>query len=133
MTRAGNRSPGVLLMVVLLSTASSSIADEGFYESLPEVSIGKVFFSPLQRAELDQRRGGRPVAASKSAGATETSRGKVAGDAAGFITSSKGSSKVYANGDFVSVHPGVDVKFPGSVKILRGDDPNEGETSGEED
>ncbi len=133
MTGAGYRSPGALLMVVLLSTASSSIADEGFYESLPEVTIGKVFYSPQQRAELDQRRSSGPVATSKSPGATKSARGKAADDAAGFIISSKGSSKVYANGDFVSVQPGVDVKFPGSVKILRGDDPNEGDTRGEED
>ncbi|HNP63465.1 MAG TPA: hypothetical protein PKH39_05975 [Woeseiaceae bacterium] len=133
MNRAGHQSAGVLLIVFVLSTASTSIADEGFYESLPEVTIGKVFFSPQQRAELDQRRGGGPVATSKGGLAKKRSQRKANDDAAGFIISSKGSSKVYSNGDFVSVHRGVDVKFPGSVKVLRSDDPNEGKARGESD
>ncbi len=133
MKRASYWSSVMLLMIGFLSFVRTSSADEGFYESLPEVTVGKVFFSPQQRAALDQRRGGGPAAASKSNGAAKNTRRKTSDDAAGFITSSKGTSKVYTNGDFVSVQRGVDVKFPGSVKIVRGDDSNEGEAGGGED
>ena len=93
----------VVSIAAVLLSASNTLADgEGFYESLPNVSIGKVFFSPQQRARLDQRRGNTAAAASDSAAPSGGARKKGTGDAAGFIVSSTGRSKVYANGDFVS-------------------------------
>lgn len=118
----------VLLALSFLFYASAAVADdEAFYESLPDVAIGKVFFSPLQRARLDQRRGGGAgprVAATNSA---NVARKKLNKDAAGFIVSSKGESKVYTNGEFVAVRPGDSVDFPGTVKIVRGEKSNKSE------
>lgn len=123
-----------VLIVAALSAAGTSIADdEHFYESLPEVSIGKVFFSPAQRARLDQRRGTATPTSSGGTPASGSTRRPGTDDAAGFIISSKGSSKVYANGDFVSVRKRVAVKFPGSVKIVRSQDTPEAEASDEAD
>ena len=122
-----------VLVVVLLATGQSNADDEQFYESLPDVSIGKVFFSPQQREQLDQRRGSAPLAVSRGATTAGGSRRPSNDDAAGFIVSSKGTSKVYANGDFVDVRKRVTVNFPGSVKIVRSQDADEAEASDEAD
>ncbi len=124
----------VIIVVAALLSGRNSVADgEHFYESLPNVSIGKVFFSPQQRAELDQRRGSPAAVVSSGAAASGSPRKKVNKVAAGFILSSKGTSKVYADGDFVNSQESVAVKFPGSVTIVRGEDPDDAEASDEAD
>lgn len=120
------KSVSVVFLAIAMSTSAESRADEEhFYESLPEVTIGKVFFSPQERARLDQRRSSIPVVRIGGGAAPASTLKKVNDDAAGFIISSKGASKVYSGGDFVTVQHHADVKFPGSVKIVRGQDPDE--------
>lgn len=123
-----------LVAVIALSVAPTSVADEErFYESLPDVSIGKVFFSPDQRAQLDRRRGAAPAAANPGTTTTPGNREPVNKDAAGFIVSSSGQSKIYTNGDFVKARQTAGVKFPGSVKIVRSEKSGEAEGSDEGD
>ena len=125
----------VILVATFALSATETLHadDEHFYESLPDVDIGKVFFSPEQRTRLDQRRGSSPRVSSNGGSASAASVRKVNDDAAGFITSSKGTSKVYSDGDFVNVRRGVAVEFPGSVKIIRQKDPDDAEASDEAD
>lgn len=123
-----------LVALAALSSADLAVADEEhFYESLPDVSIGKVFFTPVQRAQLDRRRGSAPVVANRGTATPAGSRETVKNDAAGFIVSSNGTSKVYTNGDFVKAREIAGVKFPGSVRIVRSQESDEVETSDEGD
>lgn len=124
---------GALLVCVLLFAFDVAAADDdSFYESLPDVTIGKIFFSPQQRLNLDQRRGSG-TRTGASVPSTRASRAvKDTGDAAGFIISSKGGAKIYANGDFVSARTGDAVVFPNTVKVVRSDENHES-GAGDED
>lgn len=123
-----------MVAIAALSGAALAVADEEhFYESLPDVSIGKVFFTPVQRAQLDRRRGSAPVLANRGTAAPARNQEAVKNDAAGFIISSNGTSKIYTNGDFVKAREIAGVKFPGSVTIVRSQESDEVESSDEDD
>jgi len=115
-------------------SVSTVIADEQkVYESLAEISIGKVFFSPQQRARLDVQRAPGPVLANTGSSGGKQRRKKVDKNAAGYIMRSGASSKVYVNGEFVSSGSGDTVVFPGAVKIVRGQDTATTKASNDED
>lgn len=111
----------LLLSVQTLGSGVASAADDGFYESLPSVSIGKVFFSPQQRSKLDQRRSSGTRHAADAPSTRKPKPAKGSSDAAGYIISSKGGARVYANGNFVAARSGDVVVFPNAVKIVRSD------------
>ena len=93
--------------------------EEPAYESLSEVTIGRLFYSPQQRALLDRRRQGRASSSRRLPAAMPENRpGR--NDAAGYIVSSSGERKIYANGEFVAGQGNKAVKFPGDIKIVRG-------------
>lgn len=110
----------ILVLSILILQALPTVADEApIYESLTEVTIGRVFFSEKQRANLDRLRGKSTTASSESP-KTRTSGSRAANpDAAGFIVRSSGKSRVYRNGDFVEVASEPDVKFPDDVTVTR--------------
>lgn len=118
----------MLLSVPVLAIGVASAEDDGFYESLPNVSIGKVFFSPQQRSTLDQRRGSKTRHGGDAASTDKPEQAKDSGDAAGFIISSKGGARVYANGDFVAARGDDDLVFPSAVRIVRNDPKKQAET-----
>ena len=110
---------GLLFSLLVAGIDAANAEDDTFYESLPEVSIGKVFFSPQQRVKLDQRRGSASSHSDAKTSDRKPRPAKDSGDAAGFIISSKGGARVYANGDFVSARSSDAVVFPNAVKIVR--------------
>jgi len=130
----GRRTGRLILLgiVILMPVTLHADDDKAIYESLPDVTIGRVFFSPEQRARLDQQRQGVFVA-----GATRSSvkagRPKKNNRAAGYISSSQGPTRVYANGDFVKASDGESLVFPGTVKVVRGADTEDDEASDEDD
>lgn len=106
----------VSFLLVLLATCSISAADEvEVYESLPTLTFGKVFFSQQQREALDRMRSGKAIPQTDS----KPGRRSNADKAAGYITSSKGVSKVYDGESFIAVSKGNHVSFPGTVKGIR--------------
>ncbi len=92
------------------------------YESLSALSIGRVFYTQAERELLDLRRDRPEVPV---AGAANPGSGKQKADehkdAAGYIISSSGRSRVWAEGDFVpsSQDEIENVSFPGDVGVER--------------
>ena len=109
----------IFLLVVGLLTAASALADDAtFYESLDEVVVGRVFLSPEERARLDVRRGQAPVATGPAQAGPSPHKADRK-DAAGYIVSSSGQTRVWTNGGFVSGRSATSVRFPGEVRVTR--------------
>lgn len=106
---------GVLMWSLFAPQVLVASEDEGIYESLADVSIGKVFFSPDKRQAIDRNRGNTSTAVN-SGPSTKRKQNK---DAAGYIVSSNGRAQVYSNGDFVLTKDATSVEFPGQVKVTR--------------
>ena len=91
--------------------------EEGVYESLGHIPIGRIFLTADERARLDKIRGKNPAPAP---GARSTGKASASGankDAAGFIVSDSGATRVYKNGDFVATDSASNVRFPGQVRV----------------
>ena len=107
----------ILLSGIILS--STTLADDTVtYESLPDISIGRVFFSPEQRQHLDKRRH-RQVTTGGVRDLKPAVRKHSNDAAAGYILSSSGKSQVYENGGFVVAKVHTSMHFPGDVNITR--------------
>ena len=97
-------------------------ADMPVYESLNGIEIGRVFLSQAQRDALDRSR-----ARGDSSDVSDTGpRGKTnapasSSDAAGYIISESGKTRIWKRGDFVAGEQSdADrVKFPGEVRVER--------------
>lgn len=109
---------GVVLIAVFLTRPAIAEAMP-IYESLSEVSIGRVFFSKSQRAYLDRIRGQRGTVSTSGTKAGPASSRPASANAAGYIVSSSGKARVYRNGDFVEVDTKPEVKFPDDVTVTR--------------
>jgi len=101
--------------ILSLPASRSSFAseEEQVYESLADVRIGKVFYSPEKRLAIDRSRGSSAAAGRPRVGVKRNS------DAAGYIIRSDGRTRVYANGDFVLKESTATVKFPRPVEVIR--------------
>ncbi len=117
-----------LLAILLLLSAGQAVgADEvPVYESLSGLSIGRVFYSQAERELLDQRRHLPPQSSLPAVTKTGTAGKRQINhdDAAGFIKSSSGRSRIWKKGRFVptSQSPEEAVSFPGEVEVERHDD-----------
>ena len=102
---------------IVMALPQMTKADEAsVYESLSDVPIGRVFFSPEQRVYLDKNRGATALGTSIK---TSTGVSPKKDDAAGFIISDSGLKQVYSNGDFVKTANSTTVAFPGDVRVVR--------------
>lgn len=106
----------------------SLAADElHVYESIDNISIGRVFLTPEQRSWLDVHRHdvrADRVAAPAEDLPTQDTAGKStnpATSAAGYIIKSDGGQQRWSNGDFVvsRLSSLAAMKFPGDIKIVR--------------
>lgn len=109
----------VFIASFVLSSGSAVAEEAPIYESLADVSIGRVFFTASQRANLDRLRGTSGVQVSNSGKPRSTNKKPGNPDAAGFIVSKSGKARVYRNGDFVEVSSEPNVKFPDDVTVTR--------------
>ena len=113
--------PGFFLVVSMLVVVFSRPAganEEGFYESLEHIHLGRVFLSPEERAYLDRHRGVRaPVVARSPTGQRTTATRN--NNAAGYIVSSSGRARIWKDGDFVSAKIPDSIRFPGDVTVTR--------------
>jgi hypothetical protein len=108
---------GIVMLSLFAPQVSVASEDDGIYESLADVNIGKVFFSPDKRQAIDRNRG-NTSAAGNSGRAAKRKQNK---DAAGYIVSSDGRARIYSNGDFILSKDATSVEFPGQVKVTRSD------------
>ncbi|MDJ0749199.1 MAG: hypothetical protein QNJ11_06925 [Woeseiaceae bacterium] len=107
---------GTLLIAAILATPA--VAQEvGVYESLDRIPIGRVFLSPEERARLDEFRGKGPSESVSPKPAGRTPARASNDDAAGFIVSDSGKTRVWKNGDFVPTASASDVRFPRYVRV----------------
>lgn len=104
-----------IILALSIASARAVADDQAGYESLSDVTIGHVFFSPKQRLSLDRRRQGRPDRAPPNA----RRKTRLSDDSAGFIVNSAGKTKIYTNGDFVASAATISMDFPGDVAIAR--------------
>ncbi len=105
-----------LLIAGFLATPTVAQA-EGVYESLDRIPIGRVFLSAEERARLDELRGKGPIESTSPQPAGRTPASASNENAAGFIVSDSGTTRVWKNGDFVATASASDVRFPGYVRV----------------
>ena len=104
--------------MILLTSGSPSLAgDIAIYESLSDVSIGRVFLTPGQRAYLDLRpvMSPRPVQEAPPPGEPE----KRKKNPAGYIINRHGESSVWSQQGFVTRDDASGILFPGDIKVIR--------------
>lgn len=108
---------GLFVAGVITTLPQTAKADEvSVYESLADVPIGRVFFSPKQRVYLDKNRGAVVHGKTVSTGTAVVSPKD---DAAGYIIRGSGLKQVYSKGDFVKTTNSEAVVFPGDVRVVR--------------
>ena len=118
--KLGNKLVCALGICCGLAASPFAAAEESpVYESLANVEIGRIFLSPAQRSSLDKRRGNAPPVVSRNTKGTRAAARQFP-DAAGYILSSGGPSRVWSDGGFVPADDVSDVAFPGDVKVVRG-------------
>ena len=105
-----------LLCAGLVATPAVAHED-GVYESLGHIPIGRIFLSPEDRARLDKVRGKAPVRSTTARSTGNSSARPYDKDAAGFIVSDSGTTRVWKNGDFVATTSASNVRFPGQVRV----------------
>jgi len=114
--------------LLLVTIAAPARGDETpVYESLSQLTIGRVFYTQSERDVLDRRRGRPEMAASVGQQSTAATKKALPDkDAAGYIISSSGRSRIWKRGDFVSgsKQQVEDVSFPGEVDVQRHDEAN---------
>ncbi len=126
------RIPIIVLCAGLLTTPAVAHED-GVYESLGHIPVGRIFLSPEERARLDKVRGKAPVQTNSSR-ATGNAKSRVFDkDAAGFIVSDSGTTRVWKNGDFVTTASASDVRFPGQVRVASQAASPDGDDNGDGD
>ena len=102
----------VLIAGILVTPAAAQ--EDGVYESLGHIPIGRIFLSPAERARLDEIRDKRPARSAPTGRMPVRAYNK---DAAGFIVSDSGIIRVWKDGDFVTTASPGDVRFPGRVHV----------------
>lgn len=112
-----NARPAIMLLFVVLVPTHAAAHEDGVYETLSHIPIGRIFLTPDQRAYLDGRRGSEPARPSRPRPAANTRKRVSGDDAAGFIVSDSGTTRVWRNGDFVPTASASVVRFPGQVRI----------------
>ena len=111
------------LIVLLVLASLPAFADESsVYESVDDISIGRVFLTPGERRWLDANRHLAPQDAAGPSAASAESEEDDGPQAvpAGFIINSSGEAVRYRNGDFApSAASPQSMRFPDDVEIRR--------------
>jgi len=116
-----SRTDRVCLILLLTSIGCSpAVAETDVYESLDDVTIGRVFLAPYQRSFLDSRPA-QVVRAPKPAAVQPMKTPRRQPKSSGYIISSGGKSRVWSKHGFVSTEVSPDMRFPGDVVIRRKD------------
>ena len=112
-----NRMTAGFALLTSVSMLCDVAADDqdSIYESLPEVTIGRVFTTPLERARLERVAPTKHVP-DKAPDAHATPRRENGHRAAGVIVRDGGARQIYKDGDFVPATT-APVTFPGRVEV----------------
>ena len=104
--------------------------ENGVYESLGHIPIGRIFLSPDERARLDKTRGEGPTRPAPVGSTPARADNK---DAAGFIVSDSGITRIWKDGDFVATASSGDMRFPGHVRVTSQAAPRDNDDTAEAD
>lgn len=121
----------VLLAGLVPAPAVSS--EEGVYESLGKIPIGRIFLTAEERANLDRMRGKQPIQPTSERPADDVAEPVSDVDPAGFIVNHSGTTRVWKNGDFVATASASEVRFPGHIDVESQPAPADSDDSGEPD
>ncbi len=106
--------------------------EDGIYEALHHIPIGRIFMSRGERERLDRYRDtGPPVETVDRS--PEPQRPATTDKSAGFIVSKSGTRRIWRNGDFVSTNSSRDMRFPGDVEVERVHTPPAQEDTAQDD
>ncbi len=111
-----------LIALLLLASFTAAADESSVYESVDDISIGRVFLTPGERRWLDANRHLTSQVATAGPAAVVESEDDDTPDAepAGFIINSSGRAVRYRNGDFApSAVPPSTMRFPDDVEIRR--------------
>ncbi len=108
----------VVMAATLVLTAPAGAHEEGIYESLHHIPIGRIFLSRDERERLDRYRDAGPPTEIIDRSSKPQAPAKP-DKAAGFIVSNSGTRSVWRNGDFVRTNSSREVRFPGDVEVER--------------
>ncbi len=117
----------IIVLVAGFLTTPAIAHEDGVYESLGHIPVGRIFLSPEERARLDKVRGKAPVQSNSSRPSGNAKSRVFDNDAAGFIISDSGTTRVWKNGDFVTTAAASDVRFPGQVRVASQTAPQDGD------
>lgn len=110
-------------LLLLSLIGSQAVADEAeIYESVDDISIGRVFLTPGQRNLLDvERLRPRPSAEQSHHSESDKQPSSQAPSPAGYIISSRGTQSSWAEGAFSESNRKAlrTMTFPGDVRIVR--------------
>ena len=116
------RTPALASMILFFALLSPATADEvAVYESLSQVSVGRIFFSVSERARLDAQRAGNPAPRSAPRSSSSVRTKSNADDAAGYFVDDQGRAWIYRDGDFVAVADAPKIEFQNDVNVVRVD------------
>lgn len=110
----------LVFLLLVLSVSAARAEETPVYESLASIDIGRVFYTRSERRDLDEHRiGGKRRNAAAGTRRTGREPARHHPDAAGYIISSSGQSRIWKKGDFVKSSDADvdDVTFPGKVRI----------------
>ena len=108
---------GIALLTSVSMLCDVAADDEdSIYESLPEVTIGRVFTTPLERARLERVAPPQHVPDKAVPNVHATPRRENGHRAAGVIVRNGGARQIYKDGDFVP-STAAPVTFPGRVEV----------------
>ncbi len=116
MTRSRSRVIAICILAGMLSMPASA-HEEGVYESLRHIPIGRIFLTADERTRLDKIRGRGQAPVTNLRRKNTPSESASNNDAAGYIVSDSGATRVWENGEFVASDSARGVRFPGQVKI----------------
>ena len=114
-------------------TSPAVASEDGVYESLRKIPIGRIFLTAQERSNLDKIRGKEPIQPNDWRPVNEAPEAAPEIDPAGFIVSDSGNTRIWKNGDFVVTSSASDVRFPGEVHIASQSVPQQGDDAVESD
>lgn len=113
----------LLILLAIFATATVAAEETGVYETLDDISIGRVFMTDGERRRLDVKRLETPAAAAPTGQEQVPVDGtpEKTSTPAGFIIRSNGEQSQWQGGDFVSNTSTAlsSMRFPGEVEITR--------------
>ena len=120
----------IVVLLFAMATSPAGAHEDGVYESLGHIPIGRIFLTPEARASLDKMRGKEPLRSSNPRPVADDRDPVTSNEAAGFIVSDSGTTRVWRNGDFVATASASGVRFPGQVRIASQPVPEDGDDNG---